>query len=66
MAISRFFNLLKIPLVRKEHELIKRRYIYFPFDSVYVLDREMMTVSSGEKMIAGCDWPLGRIANAPN
>ena len=40
--------------------------MYFTIDFVHVLDKEMMTVSSGEKMIAGCDWPLGRIANAPN
>ena len=40
--------------------------MYFLLGSVYVLDKEMMTVSSGEKMIAGCEPPLGRNANAPN
>ena len=40
--------------------------MYFLLDSVYVLDKEMMRVSSGEKMIAGCELPLGQNANAPN
>ena len=39
--------------------------MYFLLDSVSVLYKEMMTVSSGEKMIAGCAPPLGRLADAP-
>ena len=39
--------------------------MYFLFVSVSVLYKEMMTVSSGEKMIAGCASPLGRLADAP-